>query len=93
MRISIKTTIYFPEAPAEMELAEGASLGDALWRLVAGTHFESEVVDRKSGRLALDDMWEVKVNDVPSYSLPHGLDTELRGGDAVTLSLVLLGGG
>ena len=93
VRIGIKTTVYFPEVPGEVELPEGTRLGDALWGLFAGTHFEGQVVDKKGGRIAIDDMWEVKVNDVPSYGLPHNLDTELHDGDMVTLSLMLLGGG
>jgi hypothetical protein len=31
-RIGIRTTIYFPEAPSNVEMATGTSLGDALWR-------------------------------------------------------------
>jgi hypothetical protein len=93
VKIGIKTTIYFPEAPKEIEIAAGATLGDALWALFAGTHFEGQVVDRKSGKIALQDMWEIRVNDAPSYSLPRDLDTELHEGDIITLSLILLGGG
>jgi molybdopterin converting factor small subunit len=42
--------------------------------------------------ISLDSLFDVRLNNVPYYTLSQGLDTELRDGDTVTLSLVLLGG-
>ena len=93
MKINIRSNIYFPDLPNEIEVVSGASLKDVLSNLFAGTHFEGEVIDKKSGQVIIEDMWEVRVNDVLSHSLPNDLDTEMHDGDTTTFSLMLLGGG
>jgi hypothetical protein len=57
------------------------------------TRLAKEIVDRRTGELSFNDLLEVRLNDVPYYTLPQGLDTELNDGDTITLSLILLGGG
>jgi len=92
MKIRVSTTIHMPEVPPEVEMEPG-TLCDLLNGLLRGSYFAKEVVDRKTGELRLDGLFRVLLNDTPYDSLPDGLDTELRDGDRVTLSLILLGGG
>ena len=93
LNIKIKSTFYFPGVPDRLEIAPGTLLRDVLWGLFEGTHFEREVVDKIDGRITIDDTWEVRVNDILSYSLPQDLDTELHDGDVITLSIIMIGGG
>ena len=92
MRIHIKTTVSIPELPAEMEMESG-KLGDVLKTLLGNSYFSKEVVDQRTGELMLDGVFRVLLNNVRYDSLPDGLDTELRDGDTLTLTLILLGGG
>ena len=92
MKIKIKTTIHIPEIPSVVEMESG-SLGDLLADLFGPSHFAGQVKDPRTGELALEDLFEVRLNNVPYYSLLQGLNTELHDGDEVTISLILLGGG
>ncbi|MBI5603647.1 MAG: hypothetical protein HY879_09840 [Deltaproteobacteria bacterium] len=92
MKNKIKTTIHIPEIPPEVEMESG-SLHDLLANLLGRSHFAGQIKDPKTGELALEDFFEVRLNNVPYYSLSRGLNTELREGDQVTISLILLGGG
>jgi len=93
LKIIIKTTIFIPELPAEIEIEHGKTLGEVLFRLFTGTHFEGQVIEQKSGKFIIGDMWQVRVNGTFSYGLPNDLDTLLQDGDIITLSLIMLGGG
>jgi hypothetical protein len=92
VKIYIKTTISIPELPTELELGSG-KLGDVLKQLLGKSYFSREVVDQRTGELMLDGVFRVLLNNVRYDSLPDGLDTELRDGDVLTLTLILLGGG
>jgi hypothetical protein len=92
VKIHIKTTISIPELPAELELESG-KLSDVLKQLLGKSYFSKEVVDQRTGELMLDGVFRVLLNDIRYESLPDGLDTELREGDTLTLTLILLGGG
>jgi hypothetical protein len=92
LRITLKTTVHIPEIPPAVEL-ECGSLGDLLGGLLGRSHFAGQIKDPKTGELALEDLFEIRLNNVPYYSLPQGLATELQDGDQVTISLILLGGG
>jgi hypothetical protein len=92
MRIHIKANIHLPEIPREVEI-EGGTLRDLLVTLFSKAHFADQVIDRTTGDLALEGLFDVSLNSVPYISLPGGLDTELHDGDTVGLSLILLGGG
>lgn len=81
-----------PEVPAEIE-TEGGTLRDLLVTLFTGTPVEKEIIDRSTGEMKLEGLFEVALNNVPHNSLPEGLDTRLRDGDTLLLSLILLGGG
>lgn len=84
--------MQIPEIPSEIDIESGA-LGDLLDKLLRGSYFAKEVVDQTTGELILDGLLRVQINNVPYHGLPKGLATELRNGDTVTLSLVLIGGG
>ena len=92
MKIHIKTPINIPELPGEIELESG-KLSDVLKQLLGKSYFSKEVVDQRTGELMLDGVFRVLLNNVRYDSLPDGLDTELRDGDTLTLTLILLGGG
>jgi len=92
MKILIKKTIQIPEIPAEVEIESGR-LRDLLDALIRNTYFVKEVIDPVTGDLAIDGLFRVFLNDIPSYNLPDGMDTELGDGDVITLTLILIGGG
>jgi hypothetical protein len=92
MKIYIKTMIYIPEMPVEIEMESG-KLRDVLNMLLRNSYFSKEVVDQKTGELIIDGLFRVLLNDASYDSLPEGLETELHDGDTVTLTLILLGGG
>jgi hypothetical protein len=92
VKIHIKTTISIPELPTEIEVESG-KLGDVLKTMLGNSYFSKEVVDQRTGELMLDGVFRVLLNNVRYDSLPDGLDTELRDGDILTLTLILLGGG
>lgn len=92
MKIFIKKTVQIPEIPSEVEMESGA-LGTLLDGLLRGSYFAKEVIDERTGELSLDGVFRVELNDVSYHSLAQGLDTELRDGDRITLTLILIGGG
>jgi hypothetical protein len=81
-----------PEIPDEVEM-EAGTLRDFFSKVIADTHFVKEITDSRTGELRLDGLFEVRLNDVLHYTLPQGLDTGLKDGDTITISLILLGGG
>jgi len=92
VKIHIKTPINIPELPKELEVESG-KLSDVLKTMLGKSYFSKEVVDPRTGDLMLDGVFRVLLNNVRYDSLPDGLDTELRDGDTLTLTLILLGGG
>ena len=72
---------------------EPSTLRDVLNSLLGNSYFAREVVDQRTGELAFDGLFQILLNDVRYHSLPDGLDTELRDGDTLALTLILLGGG
>ena len=92
MKIVLKSMMRIPELPTEVEMEEG-TVRDVLLRAFATTHFAGEVIEPKTGALKLDDLWDVRVNDVPCHSLPQDLDTPVHEGDTVSFSFLVLGGG
>lgn len=93
MKVYIKTMIHMPEVPGEIEMQQGATLRDLLVRLLQKLPIANEIIDRATGEIKLEGLFEVLLNDAPRNSLPEGDDTKLRDGDKITLSLILLGGG
>lgn len=78
--------------PSEVAL-EAGTLRDLLDMLLRGSYFAKEVIDRRTGELVLDGLFQVHLNDLPYLQLPDGMETKLRDGDVVTLSPILIGGG
>jgi hypothetical protein len=91
--VRIKTTVHMPEVPAEVEMGQGAVLRDLLMKLLQKLPIANELIDRGTGEIKLEGLFEVRLNAVPRNSLPAGDTTELHHGDILTLSLILLGGG
>lgn len=81
-----------PEVPETVEIASG-TLRDVLLGLFADTPAAREMVDPRTGELVLEGLFEVSLNGVPHHRLRDGLDTPMRDGDVLRLSLVLIGGG
>jgi len=92
MKVALKTVIRIPELPTEVEM-EGGTVRDVLLRAFGSTHFAGEVIDPETGALKQDDLWDVRVNDVPCISLPQDLGTPVHDGDTVSFSFLVLGGG
>jgi hypothetical protein len=92
MKIALKTIISIPELPTEIEMGKG-TVRDVFLRAFAAAHFASEIIDPKTGTLKPDDLWDVRVNDVPCISLSQDLDTPVHDGDTVSFSFLVLGGG
>lgn len=92
VKIVLKTIINIPELPTEIEVEEG-TVRDVLLKAFSTTHFAGEVIDLKTGALKPDDLWDVRLNNVPCISLPQDLDTPVQDGDTVSFSFLVLGGG
>jgi hypothetical protein len=92
MKLKVKKTMNIPEIPDEVEMESG-TLRDFFNNVLQDTHFVKEIVNPRTGELRLDDLFEVRLNDALHYALPQGLDTGLKDGDTITISLILLGGG
>jgi hypothetical protein len=92
MKIRIRTSVPMPEIHPEVEL-EAGSLRDLLTKVFAGAHFAKEIIDLRTGDLLRDAVFDITLNGVSYHSLAQGLDTGLRDGDEVGISLVMLGGG
>jgi hypothetical protein len=92
VKIRIKTTVHMPEVPGTVEM-EAGSLRDLLLKLFVATPVAKELIDPRTGDIALEGLFEVSLNDVPHNRLPEGLDTQMHDGDVLTLSLILIGGG
>jgi hypothetical protein len=92
MRINIKSTMPMPEIPSELELETG-SLRDLFAKVFGKTYFAKQVIDPKTGDVALEGILNVSINGIPYHSLEQGLDTALHDGDTITISVIMLGGG
>ena len=92
MKIQIKTFMNIPEIPSEVQMEKG-TLRDLIAKIFGKVHFKNEIIDSKTGEVRPDAVFEMRLNDVPYYSLGQGLETKLHDGDIITLSLILLGGG
>lgn len=92
MKIRIKTTVYMPEVPNELEMETG-TLADLLVRLFSATPVAREILNPRTGEIQLEGFLKASLNGVSHNGLPEGLATELHDGDTLTLSLILIGGG
>jgi len=92
MVINVKTTVDIPEIPKKIEIESG-SLKDVIKKIFTGLHFSDQIIDKTTGEIKQEGIFDILLNDVPYYSLPFGFNTEIRDGDTITLSLIMLGGG
>jgi len=92
MKIALKTIIRIPELPAEIDMEEG-TIRDVLMKAFVSTHFAGEIIETETGALKQDGLWDIRLNDVPCYSLPQDLDSPVHDGDTVSFSFLPLGGG
>lgn len=92
MKIKIDTLVPIPEIPKEVEI-EDATLESLSLRLFRETHFADQLIDKEDGRIKTDGLFDMAVNGVPLYELPEGLNTRLKDGDTITISMIMLGGG
>jgi methionine aminopeptidase len=92
MKIYIKKTMQIPEIPPEVEI-EAGTLRHLLDDLLRTTYFAKEIIDPVTGDLSLDGLFQVQLNGISYHALPNDLDTVLRDGDTLTLTLIWLGGG
>ena len=93
MKVYIKTTVHMPEVPAEIKMEQGAVLRDLLVILLQRLPIATEIIDRATGEIKLEGLFQVLLNGLHHNQLPQGDATELHDGDTLTLSLILLGGG
>ncbi len=100
MRVNIKSNFFVPG----LETQEGGdsegldldrskiTLKEFLEELSARTPDRIEYV--QPGTDTLDPAeWEVKINGIPYQNFSDGLETFLRDGDTVTISMRIFGGG
>ncbi len=97
MKIKVITNVLVPEKSpetGELEIEPGETLGAVLLKLSKDIDLETMVVRKDTDEIiAVDEMWEVRVNGKACYSFPEDLDVPLRPGDRITLWLTPLGGG
>lgn len=95
MKISLKSIFAIPgiakhRGKAELEI-QGTTLRDLLEELSNKAQWELKLIDARTGNVA--NPFRVSVNDSWSYSLPQGLDTELRDGDEIEITAMVVAGG
>lgn len=92
MKIHIKTNVGLPEVGSEMEM-DGGTLRDLLLQVFTRLGMAQKFVDRKTGEMNFEGLFEVRLNNVSYHSLEEGLDRPLKDGDEVQINLLLFGGG
>jgi len=97
LKIKVKTNFIIPEKAmekGELEIEMGETLGSVLLRLSKRSDLETMVVFGEKDRIvAVDDLWEVRVNGRACYEFPDDLHIHLNANDVVTVWLTPLGGG
>jgi hypothetical protein len=92
MKIRIKTLLPIPDLPIEVEMERG-TLRDLLLKVFRQVRSPRELVNSETGEIREDSILEARLNGMPYYNLPKGIDAELSDGDTVTLTIMMLGGG
>jgi len=95
MKISVKSNfdlweIFGQEGKAELEI-QTATLRNLLQELSNKFQGRVELIDPRTGDVDIDCF--LFINGSIHYSLPRGLDTELKNGDEVEITFLGLGGG
>jgi hypothetical protein len=92
MKVVLKTIIRISGLSTEIEMEEG-TIRDVLLKAFAPTHFAGDIIEPETGAIKQDGLWDIRLNDVPCYSLPQDLDSMVHDGDTVSFSFLPLGGG
>ncbi|OPY80381.1 MAG: hypothetical protein A4E64_00191 [Syntrophorhabdus sp. PtaU1.Bin058] len=88
MKIEILTNVQVSEIPSVIEVEPGSTLRDVL------TAIAPQIIDAETGNMKLDqDIYGVRLNDEPYGLLRNGLSTQMRDGDVIELSLIIMAGG
>lgn len=95
MKISVKSNfdlceIFGQKGKAELEI-QTATLRNLLQELSNRFQGRVELIDPRTGDVDIDCF--LFINGSIHYSLPRGLDTELKNGDEVEITFLGLGGG
>lgn len=95
MKISLKSNvdlweIFGQEGKAELEI-QAATLRSLLEQLSNRSQGRVDLIDPRTGDVDIDCF--LFINGSIHYSLPRGLDTELKNGDEVKITFLGLGGG
>jgi molybdopterin converting factor small subunit len=95
MKISLESNvdlgeIFGQKGKAELEI-QTATLRSVLQELSNRSQGRVDLIDRRTGDVDIDCF--VFINGLLHYSLPRGLDTELKNGDEVKITFLGLGGG
>jgi len=95
MKIHIKSNFFVPGLEQEENVtipSATITLRVFLEELARMSPTTIEYVRPEAVALDPDD-WEVAVNDIPYQHCPDGLQTTLRDGDLVTITIMAYGGG
>lgn len=88
MKIEIRTNVDLPEIPSVMEVTAGSTLRDVL------SVIAPQVIDPETGNMRSDqDIWGIRLNEELCSLLRDGLNTAMREGDVIELSLIIMAGG
>jgi|GEM_PF-1618545 hypothetical protein len=88
LKIEIRTNVYLPEIPSVIEVKAGTTLRDVL------SVITPQLIDPDTGNMRSDqDIWGIRLNEDPFSLLRDGLNTLMRTGDIVELSLIIMAGG
>jgi molybdopterin converting factor small subunit len=82
--------IFGQKGKAELEI-QAATVRGLLEELSDRSQGRVELIDHRTGDVDIDCF--LSINGSLHYSLPRGLDTELKNGDEVKITFLGLGGG
>lgn len=88
MKIEIRTNVQLPEIPSVIEAKPASTLRDILEAIAP------QIIDTETDNLKPDqDIYGIRLNDEPYGLLRNGLNTQMRDGDVIELSLIIMAGG
>jgi len=84
MKIKLKPNIEIPGVPSVIEVKEDACLRD-VFRIAV-----PQVVDEQTGDYKPDpDIWGIRINEMPIYTLKEGFDTRMKEGDTIEIEFMI----
>jgi hypothetical protein len=88
LKIEIRTNVQLSEIPPAIEVKPGSMLRDVLAAIAP------QLIDTETSSMRPDqDIYGIRLNDEPYGLLRNGLDTPMRDGDVIELSLIIMAGG